>query len=140
MKVTGNIVKHLFIISIFSLILLTSCNDDKLEANDLIGKWNWISSSGGFAGTTLTPENTGDTIVIEFTPDSLCRRYLNDSLVMESTFSIQHSESIIDHELAQVLVYDQGYLHQSFQFDSPNELVLFDEAYDGFISHYIRMN
>ncbi len=132
--------RSLFIVSFLILILLVSCSDDKLTPNDLIGKWNWESSSGGFAGTTFTPENTGDHITIEFTSDSVFRKYLNDSLVMESTFSVQSSESIYDHNPTQMLVFDTGYMRQSFRFASPNELVLLDEAYDGFISHYIRIN
>jgi len=131
--------KKLIIIIILGL-LVVSCSDDRLETKELIGKWSWLSSSGGIAGTTYTPENTGDNIVIEFTPDSVFRRYLNDSLVMESKFSIQSFESITDHESTPMLVFDPGYMRQSFEFVSPNELVLLDEVYDGFVSHYRRKN
>ncbi len=140
MKTKQNIAKRLIIVSVLSFTLLTSCHKDKLEANDLIGKWNWLSSSGGIAGTTYTPESTGDVVVIEFTPDSVFRRYLNDSLIIESTFSIRSSESIYDHNPTQILVFDPDYVRQSFQFESPDELVLLDEVYDGFVSRYRRMD
>jgi len=139
MRSTVTISKKIFILSILGLILLASCSDDRLETNELIGRWNWLSSTGGIAGTTYTPENTGDEIVIEFTSDSVFRSYLNDSLMMESAFSIQISKSIYNQDSTKILVFEDGYMYQSFEFESPNELILRDEAFDGFISHYIRL-
>jgi len=140
MRTNSTLSKKIFIILFLGLILFFSCSDDRLEPKELIGKWNWLSSSGGIAGTIYTPENTGDNILIEFTSDSIFKRYLNDSLIMESTFSIQISKSIYDHDSTQMLVFEDAYMLQSFELQSPDELVLFDEVYDGFINHYKRIH
>ena len=54
------------LISLFVLTLgIISCNsDDKAEISnsDLVGKWNWIETSGGLVYFKETPETTGKTI------------------------------------------------------------------------------
>lgn len=42
-----------------------NCSSNKLN-NDIIGHWNWVESSGGFDGRTLTPESTGDIMKLEY--------------------------------------------------------------------------
>lgn len=40
--------------------LCCSNSDENLNDNQLIGNWNWKSSTGGIAGVTITPESTGN--------------------------------------------------------------------------------
>jgi len=131
--------KKLVILLFFSFILFVSCNDKVLETNEIMGTWNWTSSSGGIAGVTYTPESTGETMVLEFTPDSIYRVYKNDTLVVETEFSIVISESIYTQDSTKIITFDPGMIPRSIVFDSPNDLTLRDEVYDGFISHYRRM-
>ena len=123
----------------FGLVLFVSCSDHVLETNEIMGTWNWVSSSGGIAGVTYTPESTGDNIVLEFTPDSIYREYLNDSLIVETGFSIVVAKSIYEHDSTKMISFNQGMISRSIVFDSPNDLVLRDEVYDGFSSHYRRI-
>jgi len=126
---------------IFSFLLFASCSDKVLlETNEIMGTWNWTGSSGGIAGVTYTPESTGENIVLEFTQDSVYREYLNDSLIIETEFSIITSESIYDHDSTKMIVFSPGMIRRSIVFDSPNDLILRDEAFDGFISNYRRIN
>ncbi|HPF52456.1 MAG TPA: hypothetical protein PK335_12815 [Draconibacterium sp.] len=131
--------KRLSTLLILSFILFTSCSDKVLDANEIMGTWNWISSSGGIAGDTFTPESTGDNIILEFTRDSVYKEYLNDSLIIETDFSIIKSKSIYDHDSTKVLVLDSGMVSRSIVFESPNDLILRDEMYDGFSRHYRRI-
>lgn len=132
--------KRLSTLLIFSFILFTSCSDKVLpETNEIMGTWNWISSSGGFAGSIYTPESTGENIVLEFTPDSVYREYRNDSLIIETGFQIIMSKSIYDHDSVKMVSFYQDMIRRSIVFDSPNDLILRDEMYDGFSSHYRRI-
>ena len=127
-----------FLLAITCILVLTSCSDETIPPRDLVGKWNWISSSGGIAGAIYTPENTGETIILEFTSDSLYKQYRNDSLIINCEFSIIQAESIYDHEITDMIDCD-GYLRRSFSFTASGDLILADEAYDGFTSQYKRI-
>lgn len=128
-----------FLLFTLFISLFYACANDTPVPNDLVGKWNWISSSGGIAGTTYTPENTGDTIILEFTSDSVYKQYRNDSLIVNCEFSIIQAESIYDHEITEMIDCD-GYLRRSFSFTTSGDLILADEAYDGFTSQYERID
>jgi hypothetical protein len=125
--------------STFILLVFASCTDDIPAPNELIGKWNWVSSTGGIAGSTYTPETTGETIILEFTTDSVYKQFRNDSLIVDCKFSIIQSESIYDHEITDMIECD-GYLRRSFSFTTSGDLILADEAYDGFTSQYERID
>lgn len=124
-----------FLLFVLLISLFYACADDTSVPNDLVGKWNWISSSGGIAGTTYTPGSTGETIVLEFTSDSVYKQYRNDLLIVNCEFSIIQAESIYDHEITNMIECD-GYLRRSFSFNAQGNLILADEAFDGFISQY----
>ncbi|WP_297101138.1 hypothetical protein [uncultured Draconibacterium sp.] len=130
--------KRFFLLAITCILVLTSCSDEIIPPKDLVGKWNWISSTGGIAGTTYTPEITGDTIILEFTSDSVYKLFRNDSLVINCEFSIIQAESIYDHEITDMIECD-GYMRRSFSFTASGDLILADEFYDGFTSQYERM-
>ena len=51
----------------FLFLGLTSLCTNQDEKPDIIGSWTWVESSGGFAGKTINPETTGDSISIVFT-------------------------------------------------------------------------
>lgn len=56
--------KKLFFVLI-SLFLLNSCRgNDDLDTKNLVGNWEWVSSSGGISGQTETPTSTGKTITL----------------------------------------------------------------------------
>lgn len=131
--------KRLAIPLLFSFILFISCSDDVLKTNEIMGTWNWISSSGGIAGVTYTPESTGENIILEFTPDSIYREYRNDTLIIETGFRIILSKSIYSQDSTKMIELESGVFNRSYVFDSPNDLILRDEMYDGFSSHYRRM-
>lgn len=132
--------KKLAISFIAIFLLISSCSDKVLlETNTIMGRWNWISSLGGIAGATYTPESTGKNIVLEFTPDSVYRQYLNDSLTIETGFHIITSVSIYDHDSTKFITFDTVMMRRSVVFDTPNDLILRDEMYDGFSSYYQRV-
>jgi hypothetical protein len=68
-------------------IFISACTED-IESNDvkLLGRWNWIQSTGGFNGLTITPETEGTTKSLKIT-NTYFRAYEGDSLIFESEYS-----------------------------------------------------
>ncbi len=130
--------RKLFLLVLVVVLLGASCDDHTPVPNSIIGKWNWISSTGGIAGSTYTPQNTGESIRLEFSSDSMYSQYLNDSLLYRCAFSIIQSESIYNNELTQ-MIECTGFLRRSFSFDLEGNLLLSDEAADGYIRQYERI-
>jgi hypothetical protein len=70
-------------------ILIFGCSDGDNSTNDqLIGKWNWMESSGGIAYHTETPESTGKTVKLEIDNNTI-KRFVNGALDYESNYSIE---------------------------------------------------
>ncbi len=72
----------------------------------LIGKWNWKSASGGIDGKIYTPENTGDTIVFEFTNDSIYKMSNDGFIVLQCPFHTAKSVNSVNEERANILTFD----------------------------------
>ena len=71
-----------------TLILLTSCakDNDYLDTS-IIGTWTWVSSSGGFAGDTTTPESENINRQLVF-DDFYVTTYENSIVVDKRQFDI----------------------------------------------------
>lgn len=122
---------------LFPLILL-SCEKDDSLSNDLIGQWEWLSSTGGIAGVTLTPESTGNSVMIEFTASGKYREYTNGALTITCRYLIVRQFSIYSGSSVKLIVYDNSMIRQSYSVDG-DTLILSDEVYDGFISRYEKI-
>ncbi len=118
------------------------CKQEKIDDGDcttkIIGKWNWIKSCGGFAGGCNTPESTHSKIVIEFTKDSVFKKYKNDTLLIETTFKVTRGKTIYSQNSAQ-LIELKNLMSESFSFSTCDTLFLNDECYDCYGSTYVRI-
>jgi len=124
---------------IFAFFLLISCNHEVISPaseNSLNGKWNWISSSGGFAGHTITPETEKKTVVLEIS-NSAVKKYENGNLVFEYTFTIQTHSSIFGGDRKMIIPENDG-IKQSFEI-AGGKLSLSEECADCYQSKYERI-
>jgi hypothetical protein len=124
---------------IFAMLLLFSCNHEIISPtseNSLNGKWNWISSSGGFAGHTITPESEKKTVIIEISNSSL-KKYENGNLVFENTFTIKTQSSIFGGDRKMIVPNNDG-MKQSFEI-ADGKLFLSEECADCYQSKYARI-
>ena len=131
---------------LFILAALTSCDNDENDLsskNNLKGRWNWIITSGGFGGGSQTPETLNQTVVIEFSGNSL-KRYINGNLSQTQKFSIQTKTSPLGGK-QKVIVIDKGnsitnevYIDQSFKIIG-KKLYLIQECVDCSTSEYERI-
>jgi hypothetical protein len=74
--------KKLILSFIVILSAFIGCEKEKppVYSSSLIGKWSWLSTCGGIAGTCYTPKTTQTNINLIFTKDSICYTYRNDTL------------------------------------------------------------
>ncbi len=59
----------------------------------LSGKWNWIETSGGFAGDIVTPKSEGYSIQMEFTKKGVFKSFKNNVFNLEMTYKLEKGKS-----------------------------------------------
>jgi hypothetical protein len=130
--------KNNLFISVIAVLFLISCEKENDHSSLLLGKWNWTYTYGGITCSEYTPKSTGDKIIIEYTSDSLFRRYVNDTLIDECKYQVIDSSLVFDGDKAVIIKYD-GLLTQAFVMKGLGELYLYDVCWDGFEKHYNRI-
>lgn len=133
-------------------MFLTTCKKDiSLPSQDLeklFGTWEWVNSSGGWAGRTTTPSSEGYSQKIEFNKNGIYKSYRNDKVESKMDFTIKEGKTIYSSGTAYLIEYKNKKLFekenaitnitQSVRFIGQDTLCLADEAYDGFGSTYVR--
>lgn len=125
---------------LFLLTVLASCSVESSNTvvdKNLIGTWSWISSSGGIAGTTNTPETTGKNIVLKFTSGGKYFYYTNGIISSEGTYIFSTQKSIVDHTSKKSIVFSADGEMVIEKNDNTN-LYLSENYYDGFGSYYLK--
>lgn len=124
--------KYILLIAVGFSIWSCSVNDEKTTA-DITGIWNWTGSSGGIAGTTETPESTGDERKLVISTDSI-KSYLNGTMYLKTKYIVETRESLLFQEPRNMIISEQG-IKQVIDFDG-NNLILTDDCYDCFTNGY----
>lgn len=127
--------KIAFLLVFFQLLSCSSSSIGASSENSLNGKWSWVSSTGGFIGSTLTPATEKKTLTIEIS-NSTIKRYENGKLLSENTFTIQTQNSIYGDNKKMIVIEDRP--SQSFEVKD-NKLFLNDECHDCYQSEYVRI-
>jgi hypothetical protein len=125
---------HKYILLILVGFSIWSCSvNDKKTSAEIIGTWNWIGSSGGLAGTTETPESTGDERKLVITTDSI-KSYLNGALNLKTKYKVETRQSLLFNEPRKMLISGNGF-RQIIDFDGKS-LVLIGDCNDCFTDGY----
>jgi len=66
------------------------------ELKKLFGKWEWVETSGGFAGKIITPQNSGRSEEVEFTKHGIYMKYNAGYLLDKKKFNITEGKSILN--------------------------------------------
>ncbi|WP_185958387.1 hypothetical protein [Fodinibius sediminis] len=123
----------LLIIAIFSgcSILVSDT-----QTSQIVGKWEWIRSTGGVIGETVNSDSAGiANRQIVFKSNSAFSFFRGDTLVIAGTYSFHKSEG------ETVINYDTetgSFIDQRLRFQGEDTLILADECYDCFINYYSR--
>ena len=128
--------KTLKCIFIFAVVtFLFSCKKVNLpddQSKQLIGKWKYVTSSGGFGGGEIHTDVTE----VEYTKYGKCKRKDKKLFELNKKFKIELSRSIYSTEQVYVIKYDSG-SWQSFKIVN-DTLYLYDEVYDGYGYTFVR--
>ena len=127
--------KRMILLALIGLVVSFCAEKEDIPVTNIVGTWNWISSTGGIAGVTETPEATGKTIQLMITQDSF-RTYENGELTSESNYTIETKESLLYGELREMIILEDGFCKMIIR--NGNKLVLVDDCYDCFISEYVK--
>ena len=132
-------------ISLFAFLCislsLTTCSkednlvDPQVAIFELIGDWEWVSSSGGITGEELSPDIVDETRQLYVTAtEFICsRNNLEESRVM---YDIKLDRSIFTTDSVQVIQLD-GINAFTYELDG-DRLILREEIYDGYNHLYER--
>jgi hypothetical protein len=119
------------------MLLISSCKQEYTSSTGLNGKWYWLSSSGGIAEITETPESLGIIQITEFEKDSVFRFYRNDTLKIEGSY---HIKSNFGESGMLLLRYNGNSVEKSFSIKNQDTLILrIDLCFDCPISTFKRI-
>ncbi|RYY34392.1 MAG: hypothetical protein EOP46_13595 [Sphingobacteriaceae bacterium] len=112
-------------------------NNSSVYNRQLEGKWNWIRSTGGFAGHTISQETLRYTMGIQFKNDSVLL-YRDGKITQRHKFAIIKGRSIFTTDSAHIIKYADGGIDQVIQKVNADTLVLADNVNDGYTLTYIK--
>ena len=127
--------KSIFLLLTLSFLFSCSTTTENDAADQIIGEWVWIESSGGLAGTTETPESTEKEITLQITNNSI-KQFVNGTLESDRTYNIERRESVIFGDVREMIVYDNGF-RQIFSITG-KQLILTGDCNDCFQAEYER--
>ena len=102
----------------------------------IIGQWEWLQSTGGIAGWTLTPATEGYNQQIEFETNGNFSRYVADTLNENTLYTITDGETIYSSAPGKVIQYKEKSITQAILSVRNDTLVLGDNCHDCFIHSY----
>jgi hypothetical protein len=106
----------------------------------LLGSWEWLEATGGFAGGTRTPESTGETMSLRFRDDDSVMVVKDGEPFAVAGFALGAAGR--DGEKGALSVtYDPpifGFESQMARFLTLDTLVLTDPCCDGFVYRFVR--
>lgn len=134
---------RLALLIIFLLPLFFKAQQKQLKL--LVGKWNWIESSGGIAGDVLTPKTESYNIMVEFTKKNTFKSFKDSQFNMESNLKFIKSKSIYSTEPTTLITYYRGkekdlsMMNDSFEFKGKDTLILKQECHDCYTRTFVRI-
>ncbi len=118
------------------IIFCFSCEEETNEIDFITGKWEWVRSWYGFAGHMYTPENTGISEIILITSDYTFKKYINDTLIIESGFTIKEPDPGYKRRY---IDFDNDFTSYSYELFSKDSLKLMLRVTDGMTEYYHRV-
>lgn len=115
------------------------------KAKWLVGKWEWIESSGGFGGGVLTPKTEAYTIMVEFTKRNIFKSYKDGAFNTQNNIKIVKGKSVYSQESQLIIKYFKGknadlsMMNDSFDFKGKDTLILKQECYDCYTRTFVRI-
>ena len=118
------------------LLALTSCKSNSSLPDEYLGRWYYLGSSGGIAGTGMGDEPTG---YIELRADNTMAHFHEDGTpVATATFTLRRGETIFSSDEQWILVANGGLEEVILVSEDGQNMSLSQNVYDGFGRSYVR--
>lgn len=125
--------KKILFLTLIVVLTINCSNDDEKEIRTTIsGQWDWVKSTGGLAGSTYTPESTGENRKLIISSDSI-KYFTNGDLLSKVKYTIELRD--INGESRELIVPDPLGITQFFELNQ-NKLTLIDYCNDCFVNEY----
>lgn len=123
------------------LLTITSCSIVDTDSNQstIVGQWEWIKSTGGFAGHTITPDSTGySEQFLNYSINNEFSFFRADTLVVSGKYFLdkENGETIVKYSPEN----DRFFPNQWIERNRNDTLILRDTCADCYTSTYIRKN
>lgn len=131
--------KQLKLISFFIfIVILSGCSIMGSDSNSsqIVGEWEWVRSTGGITGKTVTPDSANvSNQHITFQSNFRFSYYQADTLVASGKYSLNDKKgaTIVSYNTDKKYFFDQR-----VQFVGKDTLILTDECTDCYINYYSR--
>jgi len=126
--------KTLFLTLIVLLNINCSRDDNREVSSPITGQWNWVKSTGGIAGSTYTPESTGENRMLIISSDSI-KYFTNGDLLSKLKYTIELRD--VYGESRELIVPEFLGITQFFELNE-NKLTLIDYCDDCFVNEYMK--
>jgi len=123
----------LFILPLF--LGCASSQTSSSKAPKIEGNWQWVETSGGFAGIKKTPESTHEIKHLQINKDSIYF-YENGELISTQPYKLQLSKSMISKQMEWKMNESERNVFIS-RVDS--FLIMKEDCYDCFSHKYVKM-
>lgn len=128
--------KNFLLLTVFCFLIFSCSKDDNENSTtDIVGEWNWESSSGGIQGETLTPESTGESRTLKITPNSF-KIYVEGNLTYDTPYEIKNDFSYIYSENREMIIPETG-TRKIIELNG-DALTLIDDCNDCYVVNYSR--
>lgn len=141
----------IFFIFAIGFISCSSNDETKIENSDIIGKWNWISTDGGFAFHIHEKPTTENTFQLSLMKNYVYSIARNGNEVESGTYELVMKKSIYSGEMERFIIcYAKNQQLQNIEIVQnvvingiikvyeTNKLDISDNNYDGIGSGFVK--
>lgn len=111
-------------------------NDIEKLQSEIIGKWQWVETTGGLAGKKLNPSTEGYTKEIHFYKNKTYEIYKNNILEEKGSYKIINKKAITGRT-EYIIQYSKG-LDDIVRI-TDDRMNLAENVYDGFSESYCKI-
>lgn len=139
--------RFIFIVVALCGFTIAACSmygdDDALY--QLIGKWQWVRSAGGFAGRVITPDSVGHGSYTVFRIDRTFSVFVADTLVKTGQFHLKNEDGKTTISYSDITYFpprNHNYpflLEQWVRFRGKDTLILRDRCADCYTTTFVRV-
>ncbi|MBA8986468.1 hypothetical protein [Sphingobacterium cellulitidis] len=101
----------------------------------IIGNWQWLETSGGFAGIKKTPESSNEIKHLQITKDSIFY-YENGELTSAQPYKLKLTKSMLNNKDGWLLNENP---HKVFVQRQDSTLLMQEDCFDCFSHRYVKM-